>query len=101
MLTEFVLFFYNSALQYIMQQDRLNHKHAKWVEFLQIFTFVLKRISGKENKVVDALSRRSLVIQESQIHILGFDYSKDLYDVDAYFSENLNESKHKYSSYDK
>ena len=57
------------------------------MEFLQSFTFVLKHISGKENKVVDALSRRCLVMQESQIHILGFDYLKYLYDVDACFKE--------------
>eukprot|EP00253_Pinus_taeda_P023394 PITA_23394 len=31
---EFVLFLDNSALQYVMQQHKLNHKHAKWVEYL-------------------------------------------------------------------
>ena len=44
-------------------------------------------INGKENKVADALSRRCLVMQEIQIHILGFDYLKDLYDIDADFKE--------------
>ena len=43
---EFVLYSINHALQYIMQQPKLNLKHAKWVEFLQSFTFVLKHISG-------------------------------------------------------
>ena len=43
---EFVLYFDNHALQYIMQQPKPNLKHAKWVEFLQRFTFVLKHISG-------------------------------------------------------
>lgn len=84
---EFVLFTDNSALQYIMQQHKLNHKHAKWVEFLQNFTFVLKHISGKANKVADALSRRCLIMQESQLQILGFDYLKDLYDTDADFKQ--------------
>lgn len=54
---EFILFSDNFALQYIMQQHNLNHKHAKWVEFLQNFTFFLKHVSGKENKVIDGLSR--------------------------------------------
>ena len=31
---EFVLFSDNSALQYVMQQHKLNHKHGKWVEYL-------------------------------------------------------------------
>ena len=66
-----------------MQQHKLNHKHAKRVEFLHIFTFVLKHISGQENKVVDALSRRRLIMQEAQIQVFGFDYLKDLYKVDA------------------
>ena len=57
------------------------------MEFLQKLTFVLRHISGKENKVVDALSRSCLVIHESQIHILGFDYLKDLYDINADFKE--------------
>lgn len=61
---EFVLFTDNSALQYIMQQHKLNHKHAAWVEYLQNFTFVLKHISGQANKVADALSRRILLLQE-------------------------------------
>ena len=42
---EFVLYSYNHALQYIMQQPKLNLKHVKWVDFLQSFTFVLKHIN--------------------------------------------------------
>eukprot|EP00253_Pinus_taeda_P018052 PITA_18052 len=72
---EFVLFSDNSALQYIMQQHKLNHKHATWVEYLQSFTFVLKHISGQSNKVADALSRRTLLLQESTMH-LGFTFEK-------------------------
>jgi len=76
---EFVLFSDNSALQYVMQQQKLNHKHAKWVEYLQRFNFVLKHISGHGNKVVDALSRRALLLQESIVQVLGFEHLRDLY----------------------
>ena len=62
---EFMLYSDNHALQYIMQQPKLNLKHVKWVEFLQRFNFVLKHISGHSNKVVDALSRRLLIMQEN------------------------------------
>jgi len=84
---EFVLFSDNSALQYVTQQHKLNHKHAKWVEYLQSFTFVLKHISGQANKVADALSRRVLLLQESSIQVMGFEHLKDLYQMDADFKE--------------
>ena len=42
---EFVLYSDNHALQYIMQQPKLNLKHVKWFEFLQRLTYVLKHIS--------------------------------------------------------
>ena len=65
---EFVLFSDNHALQYIMQQPKLNLKHVKWVEFLQSF-------SGHSNIVADALSRRLLIMQENHIQVLGFERS--------------------------
>ena len=76
---EFVLYTDNHALQYIMQQPKLNKKHAKWVEYLQSFTFVINHISGQANKVIDALSGRSLVVQEGKIQVLGFEFMKELY----------------------
>ena len=82
---EFVLYSDNHALQYIMQQHKLNQKHAKWVEFLQSFTFVMKCISGKSNHVVDALSRRTLIVQETQVQVLGFEHLRDLYEIDNDF----------------
>lgn len=62
---DFILYLDNYALQFIMQQPNLSQKHAKWVEYLQSFNFVLKHISGQSNKVVDALSRRNVLIQEN------------------------------------
>eukprot|EP00253_Pinus_taeda_P015626 PITA_15626 len=84
---EFVLFSDNSALQYVMQQHKLNHKHTKWVEYLQSFTFMLKHISGQANKVADSLSRRALLLQESRIQVMGFEHLKDLYQTDTDFKE--------------
>jgi hypothetical protein len=60
---EFVLYSDNQALQFIIRQEKLNQRHAKWVEFMQNFTFVIKHIVGNTNKVVDALSRRCLILQ--------------------------------------
>ena len=70
-----------------MHQPKLNKQHAKWVDYLQSFTFVIKNISGQANKVVDALSKRSLVIQESKNQILGLEFMKELYAQDSNFQE--------------
>ena len=85
MFGEFVLYSDKHSLQYIMHQPKLNRKHTKWVEYLQSFTFVLKHISGQANKIVDALSRRNLIIQEGNIQILGFEFMKAMYETDLDF----------------
>jgi hypothetical protein len=59
---EFVLYNDNQALQFITRQEKLNQRHAKWIEFMQNFTFVIKHIYGNANKVADALSRRCLIL---------------------------------------
>ena len=70
-----------------MQHPKLNQKHVKWVEFLQGFTFFIKHVSGNANRVEDALSRKSLMVQESQVQVLGFDFIKYLYNSDIEFKE--------------
>jgi hypothetical protein len=54
---------------------------------MKIFTFVIKHISGSANKVVDALSRMSLVIQEFQVKTLGFEHLKEMYQKNLDFKE--------------
>jgi hypothetical protein len=59
---EFVLHSDNHSLQFMTQQENLNQKHAKWLEYMQNFTFEIKHIFGTANKVVDALSRKCLLM---------------------------------------
>jgi hypothetical protein len=47
---EFVLYSDNQALQFITRHKKLNQRHAKWIEFMKNFTFVIKHISGNANK---------------------------------------------------
>jgi hypothetical protein len=61
-LKEFVLYSDNHALQFVNQQEKLNQKHAKWVKYMNNFTFVIKHISGTANKVADALTRKCLLL---------------------------------------
>ena len=69
------------------QQEKLNKKHVKWVEYMKNFTFVIKQISGIANKVVDALSRKCLLLQEFRVKTLGFDDLRNMYADDQDFKE--------------
>ena len=51
---QFVVYSDHQALKILNSQRHLNPKHAKWVELLQEFTFVIKHHAGIENKVADA-----------------------------------------------
>lgn len=61
---EFVVYTDNQTLSYINTQEKLSHRNIKWMEFLQAYTFTTKHKKGLNNKVVDALSQRLLIVQE-------------------------------------
>jgi hypothetical protein len=46
------------GLKYIFEQPTLNVRKTRWLEFLSEYDLDIRHIKGKENKVVDALSRR-------------------------------------------
>ena len=48
----------NISLKYLFNQQNLNARHGRWLAFFSEFNFEIKHIKGKENKVVDALSRK-------------------------------------------
>lgn len=87
-------------------QDKLSHRHVKWVEYLQSYTFTLKHKKGQCNKVVDALSRRLLIVQEVQVQSIGIDCFKTMYSDDDDFadiykvcSDFENHFHHEYADY--
>ena len=49
----------NKGLKYLLDQLNLNAKQARWLAFLSEYDFEIQHIKGKENKVVDALSRNA------------------------------------------
>jgi len=51
------------------------------------FSFVINKISGSANKVVDSLRRRCLITQEFQVETLGFEHHNGMYREDLYFKE--------------
>jgi hypothetical protein len=48
----------HNGLKYLFDQPTLNSRQSRWLEFLCEYDFDMKHIKGKDNKVVDALSRR-------------------------------------------
>ena len=71
---KFVLRTDHCGLKYLFDYPTLNARKARWLEFLCEFYFEIKHIKGKENKVVDALSRKvhvaSLSICQSDLRQL-------------------------------
>ena len=49
---------YHYSMKYLFEQPTLNARQSRWLEFLCEYEFDIKHIKGKENKVVDALSRK-------------------------------------------
>jgi hypothetical protein len=48
----------HNGLKYLFDQPTLNARQTRWLDFLCEYDFDIKHIKGKENKVVDALSRK-------------------------------------------
>jgi hypothetical protein len=74
----------HNGLKYLFDQKTLNARRSKWLEFLCEYNFDIKHIEGKENKVVDALSKRvhelhATSISMNQLDLKGriFETAKD------------------------
>ncbi len=68
---EFVIHSDHESLKYIKGQGKLNKRHAKWVEFLEQFPYVIKHKKGKGNIVVDALSQRHALLSMLETKLIG------------------------------
>ena len=77
---EFVLYSDHEALRFLNSQKKLNPRHGKWVEFIQVYTFVLKHHAGSENRVADALSRRTMLLNCVSTEVVGFERLKEEYE---------------------
>ena len=83
---EFILYSDHEALKYINGQHNLKPRHAKWVEYLQAYSFSIKHKAGALNKVADALSRRHMLLSTMQVQVVGFETFKELYSDDSDFA---------------
>ncbi|KAH9724612.1 Endonuclease [Citrus sinensis] len=83
---EFVIHTDHESLKHLKGQHKLNKRHARWVEFIETFPYVIRYKQGKENIVADALSRRYVLISTLNAKLLGFEHIKELYADDHDFS---------------
>ncbi|RDY05226.1 Retrovirus-related Pol polyprotein from transposon gypsy, partial [Mucuna pruriens] len=60
-------------------RSMLSKSHAKWMEFIKQFHYVIKHKQGKMNIVVDALSMRYASIAMLETKLLGLECLKELY----------------------
>ncbi|MGV7994910.1 hypothetical protein PJP12_30040, partial [Mycobacterium kansasii] len=68
-------------MRYLHSQKKLNLRYAKWVAFLQEYSFVLKHKAGVENKPADALSRIVALLNSLSVEVVGFEQLKDEYPI--------------------
>ena len=80
-------------MKHIRSQGKLNRRHAKWVEFIETFPYVIKHKKGKENVIVDALSRRYTMLSQLDFKIFGLETIKHQYVHDVEFKDVLQNCK--------
>jgi hypothetical protein len=84
---EFVIHTDHESLKHLKGQGKLNQRHARWLKYIETFPYVIRYKQGKENIVVDALSRKYVLLISMSAKMLGFEYVKDMYADDANFSD--------------
>jgi hypothetical protein len=86
---EFIIHSDHESLKHIRSQGKLNRRHTKWVEFIESFSYVNKHKKGKENVIVDTLSRRYALLTQLDYKIFELETIKDQYVHDADFKDVL------------
>ena len=86
----------HNGLKYLFDQPNLNARQSRWLEFLSEYDFDIKHIKGKENKVVDALSRRVHELHATTISMYQTDIKRKILEVanaDLQYRELLQQGK--------
>jgi hypothetical protein len=92
-LKEFVIHSDHESLKYIRGQAKLNKRHAKWVEFIETFPYIIKYKKGKENVIADALSRHYTMLSQLDHKTFGLESIKELYATDVDFKDAYENSR--------
>jgi hypothetical protein len=82
---EFIIHFDHEALKFLKSQSNLNKQHAKWVEFIESFSYIIMYTKGKDNVVADAPSQKSMLLTQLDVKVPGLEHLRDLYATDPEF----------------
>jgi hypothetical protein len=52
----------HNSLKYLLEQKDLNERKQKWIRRIQDYDFDIEFVKGKNNVMVDALSRRPSIL---------------------------------------
>jgi hypothetical protein len=74
-------------LKHIRGQTKLNKRHAKWVEFIKTFLYIINHKKGKENVIADVLSRRYIMLSQLDHIFFGLKSIKELCATDVDFKD--------------
>ena len=66
--TPFIILTNRQSIKYFITHTKLFDKQMRWENFISQFNFHIAHISGKQNLIVDALSRRPMVSAISIAH---------------------------------
>jgi hypothetical protein len=94
--TKFVIHSDHESLKYLHSQNNLNRRHAKWVEFIESFPYIIRHKKGKDNIIADALSRRYTLLSQLDCWNFGLESIKEQYALDPDFKDvllNCNEGR--------
>src|SRR5438128_7671754 len=84
---EFVIHSDHESLKYLKGQANPNKRHAKWIEFIESFPYIIKHKKGKDNVIADALSRRYTMLSQLDHKIFGLETIKGFYATDLDFKD--------------
>jgi hypothetical protein len=85
-------------LKHIRGQEKLYKHHAKWVEFIETFPYIIKHKKGKDIAIADALSRRYTILSQLDHKIFGLESLKGLDSLKELYATNF-DFKDAYENY--
>ena len=88
----------HESLKYIFTQPLLNNRQRRWIQLLSRYDFDIKHVTGKENKVADALNGQPIcnaltIIQSNLIEGIEEEVQRDPFYGKIFQSLHVNPMK--------